>query len=449
MLRTARPTARILAASLVGLLPLGVSAADIHVHPGSGSVVDDFLFKGTIIIDGPIVEGDYQRFIEAVANAGSTKGMVFIASPGGSVYEAIQIGALIRDLRFETHVPGNGHGGGVCFGLPVSECICASACPLIYLGGVRRAGDYLGIHRTFIQRETLENLSFAEAQSAGRGQAEVVERYLRLMDAPQALFDEMRSIPSGSLRILPQDFVLKYLQNPPDIQEWLNAKCGDWAVIEGRRESLSSDATGNPNADRYECVEAALSRARGEVFYEALFGALRGSDIQQLSPPLRELYEHRVFDIRDFIGQSIWELQNELKWLGLGSIDGRTRKDLVMEGVYNSGGVGVSVADDSRSTVDRLTLVMSHYGGPITKTGMATGATSDNVVEWFGLPVSAGVSVWNEDIVVGKFLPAEHRYMGTVLATKAGDITGIYLTACVKVLDVNPCDEFREEKDSR
>ena len=56
-----------------------------------------------VVLEGPIVSGDYdklQSFVET-----NDVQSVYLASPGGSVTEAIKIGRLVRELKLETITP--------------------------------------------------------------------------------------------------------------------------------------------------------------------------------------------------------------------------------------------------------------------------------------------------------------------------------------------------------
>jgi hypothetical protein len=92
-----------------------VSAADIVVAP-----IDDHLFAISII--GNISDGDGNLFREKTKQIGQA--VVFLKSPGGDLASGLSIGEQIRAKHFSTSVS--------------FDNICASACALAWLSGVKR-----------------------------------------------------------------------------------------------------------------------------------------------------------------------------------------------------------------------------------------------------------------------------------------------------------------------
>ena len=68
------------------------------------------VFRGVLILEGKIELGDYlsvRNFLRDESNFKKISGGVFLASPGGSVLEALKIGRLIRELRLSTEAPAS------------------------------------------------------------------------------------------------------------------------------------------------------------------------------------------------------------------------------------------------------------------------------------------------------------------------------------------------------
>lgn len=109
------------------------SAADITYFPESKS----------IHISGAIEKGDFQRFKDAYNLPGDAI-WVTLHSPGGSVFEAEQIGRFIHVNKLKTYLS--------------EDNFCASACGTIFLGGVERwvnTDSTLGIHPISIVQDVL------------------------------------------------------------------------------------------------------------------------------------------------------------------------------------------------------------------------------------------------------------------------------------------------------
>ena len=106
----------------------------------------------TLWLSGEIVSGDALKFSQMVEKkAPSLKG-VKLSSAGGLPQEAMKIGRIVREKGLYTEAPATiarrgvlgGGGKALCKG---EECVCASACFLIWTAGVERHGDRIGIHR--------------------------------------------------------------------------------------------------------------------------------------------------------------------------------------------------------------------------------------------------------------------------------------------------------------
>ena len=90
------------------------------------------------LLSGDIVKGDYER-VATFLDAHRPK-MFALNSNGGDVDEALKIGRLFRKFLVLTLVPTK---SSYCGG---EDCTCASACALIWFGGVNRGGT-VGLHR--------------------------------------------------------------------------------------------------------------------------------------------------------------------------------------------------------------------------------------------------------------------------------------------------------------
>lgn len=106
-------------------------AADIRLVP-TGTPVD------MIVIQGEIVPGDADRFLEIVRSV--ELGAVLLESPGGSLLDGLVIGRAVRAGGFSTGV--------------APETACASACALVWLAGTTRYMDptaLVGFHAAYVE----------------------------------------------------------------------------------------------------------------------------------------------------------------------------------------------------------------------------------------------------------------------------------------------------------
>jgi len=181
---------------------------------------------------GKIVAGDYQRFRLALKGGNEPINAVNIVSPGGSVVEALQIGRLIRRLNFPTNAPSLASFAPearrqICAASArldrSANCTCASACFLIWAGGVERSGNDIHIHRISYDRDYYGALSPNDAAVKYQEALETVRAYLNEMEIPDSIFEAMVKMPSYTTAILKE---ANYLAWPPSFGEWLTAKCG-------------------------------------------------------------------------------------------------------------------------------------------------------------------------------------------------------------------------------
>lgn len=153
----------------------------------------DGLCKG-LILYGDIAYKEAPTFIErmvAAAERCGTRNLIVEKMPGGSVNDALAIGEAIRAREYVTAM--------------LSNSICASACGLIYLGGVQRywrQGARFVIHRPEI-RVSPPFKSIAEADQAYDELKARLIRYVSSMGANPDYVDLMYIVrPGGSERTL-------------------------------------------------------------------------------------------------------------------------------------------------------------------------------------------------------------------------------------------------------
>lgn len=103
----------------------------------------------SIFVVDPIEKGDSFAFRQALREHPIST--VVLASPGGSIYEALQISEVIRDRSINTYVP--------------SEGSCESACAFLFFSGAARVSDgQLGVHQFFTSSDGDETASESGVQ---------------------------------------------------------------------------------------------------------------------------------------------------------------------------------------------------------------------------------------------------------------------------------------------
>ena len=148
--------------------------------------------RWTILLDGYIDALAANRLGALVAKRGITEADVYFNSPGGSLIAGMEVGRLLRQRGYDTHVGKRTTDvheliGGVCY----------SACPFAYAGGVRRYLEFdsvLGVHRAENRVPLPDGSSFEKLVS------QQATEYLLAMGVSPELFAIMSQVPHDEIR---------------------------------------------------------------------------------------------------------------------------------------------------------------------------------------------------------------------------------------------------------
>jgi len=157
---------------LLGLLWLPARAADITTLKRDG-------VARVIVVSGVIAPGDAQKFANIALLTDDA--VVALASDGGALKEALDIGRAIRLKGFSTYVAPNSR--------------CASACALIWLAGVPRqmaSTARVGFHAAYY-----DTAGVKEVSSSGNA---IVGSYLNALGLPERAVLSLTSAPPASVR---------------------------------------------------------------------------------------------------------------------------------------------------------------------------------------------------------------------------------------------------------
>jgi hypothetical protein len=265
---------RSLAATLLVCSATGASAADIKIsdHP---------LYS--IILEGTIVPGDYDKLRKLIDDNCPTKSWstfcpneIYLASPGGSVSEAIKIGRFVRALRLGTQLPEDVPAGlrekivqALKLQDPKINYLCASACFFIAVAGIERSPPMdiekpiLGIHRPTMSDADLRTLSANQVMASATQVRTVVEGYFKEMGVPLKYADIMFSIPKDQVRwITNAEYQADFAGVVPELRDWLNAKCDKRTEVEKRLDDLFDAKI--TRGEKISPEEQIIRRALGE-----------------------------------------------------------------------------------------------------------------------------------------------------------------------------------------
>lgn len=150
-----------------------------------------FFLEGRI---GPDDVAIFKRSLEKVGNNGSL--LLMLNSEGGDLTTAIEIGRLVRRWPNSSV-------------LVTEDSKCFSACVFVLAGGLhRRVDGKVGIHRPF--NATTNSNTFESSQKTFRTLEQSAKAFLKDMNVPTSLYDEMMSVPPQKLRLLTEQELVRF-----------------------------------------------------------------------------------------------------------------------------------------------------------------------------------------------------------------------------------------------
>lgn len=217
---------RILIASILLFNVLCASAAEMEIVKAQS-------MKGDVYrIEGEILPGDYDKLWRLFMSVGPELTRVTLDSKGGDANEAMKIGRLLRRLRMHTFAPMHFTGREPLCGSKLSDdrnCVCASACFLVFAGGSWRAGNVLVLHRPHLSATTAAKVTSTEHEELQVRGAKSIRQYLDEMEIPSYYADLMMSRNSETAYVLsaeelngPEHLLLGWT---PSIEEITISRC--------------------------------------------------------------------------------------------------------------------------------------------------------------------------------------------------------------------------------
>lgn len=165
--------------------------------------------SGGVRFTGNIEVGDHKQVVfcqkqTPINSNGSYKSSAIfaISSPGGSVSEAMKIGQHIRNNKMWVIVIPS---PGKCF----SSCIY-----ILAAGTVKHPWGEIGIHRPYFEAKPNQGYDFAL-----KAILEESRIYFHKMNIPEALADDMFSIPPQDMQLLSDSALTRYRLNQPDMAQ--------------------------------------------------------------------------------------------------------------------------------------------------------------------------------------------------------------------------------------
>jgi hypothetical protein len=188
------------------------------------------------VILGPIENGDYEKVLALYRLNHPFLWGFELDSPGGNVAEAIKIGRFFRKYLISASAPIRirfPEGGETfitlgdekeCDGL--NDCICASACALIWFGAVERNGT-VGLHRPRTTDPYFRALDPSDGATTYRKVLDSIQAYLDEMEVPKPMIELTVATGSANIRWVTDN---DDLNRPPSLAEWEDATCGSFST---------------------------------------------------------------------------------------------------------------------------------------------------------------------------------------------------------------------------
>jgi hypothetical protein len=161
-----------------------------------------------VFLTGEITHADMEsaEVLARLLQSGKQKisgNTVWLASNGGDIDSAMDLGRLLRRLGIFTFIARNDQ--------------CFSACVFAFMGGERRGvAGRLGIHRPYFSYTQ----DSPDRQAKFRHLQKVLKGYVEEMDFPASLYEAMMLVPPESMQVLaPADLKRFYLEGISPVSE--------------------------------------------------------------------------------------------------------------------------------------------------------------------------------------------------------------------------------------
>jgi hypothetical protein len=200
----------------------------------------------TIVLNGPIESGDSEKI--ARASKGHYVQSIVLASPGGSVLEAIRISSFLNKY-FIAAVPVGDFSKDPKLSLSAmpsgcvaadlrpqvtpllqdDNCGCVSACAIVYLTAPSRMSgtffSFVGIHRPYFNAADYAGLSEVAAKKQYKAMMIRVAAFLDDNDVPEEIIDRMMSSSSTQVHYLTDQEHQLVGEMKPYLEELLISRC--------------------------------------------------------------------------------------------------------------------------------------------------------------------------------------------------------------------------------
>lgn len=242
---------RFLISALVSLVSTIASAAELKDSiTAYGSFVHTSMAPNALFFFAPIEVGDSFEFRRAVRNHDID--LVVLASPGGSVFEGLQIAAAIHDKKLSTYIPSL-----------EAQVGCFSACSYLFFAGATREVDgLLGVHQTGLYDPSAEKEEkpIGELQNQTQFTVSEVIGFLNEFGTPPWVYERM--FRSTDMHVFTDDELFQLKRGQIEEQKKQEVIAFIQAVRATGEENRQSEAEGSTHESSTE------PRIENEEFFD-------------------------------------------------------------------------------------------------------------------------------------------------------------------------------------
>ena len=253
-----------------------------HASAAEITVLKDSQTRYSIMIEGVIEPGDFEKAYDVLKRSGPFATSVYLFSPGGDVQESIKIAEMVRALKLETIIP-SAKGrvnptldtieyfehcpsySGPHAPRDATNCICASACTIIWASGIQRNFGLLRVHRPKMNEQFFAGLSPDDAEQAYEKMSATVDAALSGYGFPTDGIIKMNSIPSYRVEKF-EPFGMPELV--PFFDELLTARCsstqnkGEFSLLRIKKRENRASADELVRLEELEKTAGTVERCR-------------------------------------------------------------------------------------------------------------------------------------------------------------------------------------------
>lgn len=204
-----------------------------------------------IRIQGQITASDLPTLLDKSSRKGAKQSLfILLDSSGGNLGTVLKMGNFIRSSNAIVMVP--------------QDAVCLSSCIFLLAAGAKRVvvGN-VGIHRPFTVQD---DIATEQGQKAKYRKIETeVKKYLKKVNIPTELYDEMIRIPPSDMRLLTEGELKRFglSDDDPYIKEAevtrQSKRLGITKEEYYKREARINQCTGLSGEEAAQCIQKAIA----------------------------------------------------------------------------------------------------------------------------------------------------------------------------------------------